>query len=89
MLNDISAALASQGLNLNADKCMIQSNRKWKKPIKLGDVEVRMASATEGFKILGTQLALEDTCDTELTMRIAAGWSKYHASKSVLCKKKH
>ena len=61
MLRDVKAALAEHGLNLNMDKCLVQTsccNAKIQ-DIEIDGETIPMVRPTEGFKVLGTQLTLQ------------------------------
>ena len=59
MIRDVRDALAKHGLNLNLDKCIVQTNTgNSANELKIDGVEVTMVSLDEGFKILGTKFML-------------------------------
>ena len=82
-------ALAEHGLNLNMDKCVVQTNRPGARvePIKIDGHTIPMVCATVGFKVLGTQFTLLQRCSAELTARMSAAWGKFHALWPLLGKR--
>ena len=76
MIKDVKAALAEHGLNLNVDKCLIQTSSVTapKKPIEIDGQCIPMVQATEGFKVLGTQFTLQGRTSAEIRSRMGAAW---------------
>ena len=89
MIRDVQNALAEHGLNLNMDKCVIQTSRTdaQLQPLDVDGQMIPMVSATVGFKILGTQWTLQGRTSAELHDRIAAAWSKFYSLWPMLGKK--
>ena len=87
MVRDVRSALAEHGLNLNMDKCLVQSTRPGAhlRPFIVDGIP--MVEATKGFKILGTQFTLEGRCSAEVKHRMAAAWGKFHSLWPLLGKK--
>ena len=80
MISDVHAALARRGLNLNLDKCLIQTNRQNARltGICIDEQTIPMVAATVGFKILGTIFTLSGRVSAEIRARMAAAWGKFH-----------
>jgi hypothetical protein len=80
MIRDVRHELAKHGLNLNMDKCLIQTNMPGVTvaPIKVDGTEIPMVCASKGFKILGTQYTLVGRCSAEIRARIKMAWGKFH-----------
>jgi len=81
MIKDVKAALATHGLNLNIDECLIQTNCPTAaiQPITVDGQAIPMVSASPGFKVLGTQFTLQGKCSAELECRMSAAWGKFHS----------
>ena len=90
MIKDVKNALGEHGLNLNLDKCLVQTNASDVRPtvIKIDGQGIPMVSPEKGFKVLGTQFTLKGRCATEVRARMAAAWSKFHSLWLVLGKRK-
>lgn len=89
MIKDVRQALALHGLNLNVDKCLVQTNGAGTIPkhIEIDGQTIPIVSASEGFKVLGTQFTLRGRCSAELKCRMAAAWGKFHALWPLLGKR--
>ena len=89
MIKDVKAELAKHGLNLNLDKCVVQTNSGHVRAnsIDIEDQSIPIVSAEEGFKVLGTQFTLLGRCSLELKKRMAAAWGKFHTLWPVLSKR--
>ena len=89
MIRDVRDELMKHGLNLNMDKCLVQTNRTGGKvaPIKLDDQTIPMVCASEGFKVLGTQFTLTGRCSAEIRCRVSAAWGKFHSLWPLLGKR--
>ena len=89
MIKDVKAALATHGLNLNIDKCLIQTNCPTAaiQPITVDGQAIPMVSASAGFKVLGTQFTLQGKCSAELKCRMSAAWGKFHSLWPLLGKR--
>ena len=89
MIRDVRDELAKHGLNLNMDKCQVQTNRPNAPivPIKLDGADIPMVPSEVGFKLLGTQFTLIGRCSAELRLRISAAWGKFHALWPLLGKR--
>ena len=90
MLAMLRSVLSSRGLSLHPTKCQVQTNREY---FQRGRIQVE-----EGFSIevlphgacldlLGTKLSLQDPTGSEITHRIATGWSKFCALNKMLTRK--
>ena len=81
IIKDVRVALAHHGLNLNMDKCMIQTSRADVPihPLVIDGQSIPMVLACEGFKVLGTQFTLHGRTSAELRARIGAAWAKFHS----------
>ena len=88
-INDVKEELAKHGLNLNLDKCVVQTNSGHvrTKSIVIEGQSIPIVSAEEGFKVLGTQFTLLGRCSVEVNKRMAAAWGKFHALWPVLGKR--
>jgi len=64
MIRDVRDELAKHGLNLNMDKCQVQTNRPNAPivPIKLDGADIPKVPSEVGFKLLGTQFTLIGRC---------------------------
>ena len=80
--------LAAHGLNLNSDKCKVQTtNPNWQRHrTDFDDVNIPLVDPRVGFKILGAQFTLKGRTSAELLARIAAGWAKFPQMKPMLCR---
>ena len=80
MLHDIQEGLAEIGLNLNADKCYIQSSRPLGRScsLQVDGASFPIISRDEGFKILGTTYTLNGNTDLEFDKRMNAAYGKFH-----------
>ena len=79
MLRRLAQLFAQAGLKLNDSKCVIQTNANFRTPtLKAGDLTIPIVSATEGFKILGTQFTLLGRTSAELQKRISSAWGCFH-----------
>ena len=89
MIKDVRAALAEHGLNLNVDKCLVQSSCPdvLLQPIEIDGQRIPMVSATAGFKVLGTQFSLQGRCAAEVKSRMSAAWGKFHSLWPLLGKR--
>ena len=89
MIKDVKAALAEHGLNLNIDKCVVQtsSSTATLKPMEIDGQCIPMVQASEGFKVLGTQFTLQGRTSAEFRSRIGAAWGKFHSLWPVLGKR--
>ena len=89
MIRDVRNSLAEHGLNLNMDKCLIQTSCMdvQLQPLDVDGQMIPMVSATAGFKILGTQWTLQGRTSAELRSRIAAAWRKFHSLWPMLGKR--
>lgn len=89
MIKDVKTALAEHGLNLNLDKCAVQTSNADApiQPIEIDGQRIPMVSASSRFKVLGTQYTLQERCTAEIKGRIAAAWSKFYALRPVLGKR--
>jgi hypothetical protein len=89
MIRDVQGALAPHGLNLNVEKCLIQTSRM-DVPMRAVNVDgqsIPLVRACEGFKVLGTQWTLHGRTSAELRCRIGAAWAKFHALWPLLGKR--
>ena len=74
MITDVKNALALHGLNLNLDKCCIETNVDYENACLIVEgVCVPIVDPSEGFKILGTKLTLKGRTSAEVRSRINAG----------------
>ena len=89
MIKDVQQALAEHGLNLNIDKCLVQTSRADVRiqSIQVDGQQIPMVSASEGFKVLGTQWTLHGRTSAELRARMAAAWGKFHSLWPLLGKR--
>jgi hypothetical protein len=89
MIKDVKTTLAEHGLNLNIDKCVIQTSNAHTRiqAIEVDGQFIPMVSSSEGFKVLGTKFTLQGRCAAEVKSRIAAAWGKYHSLWPVLGKR--
>jgi hypothetical protein len=89
MIKDVKSALAEHGLNLNLDKCLVQTSRANVRihPIEIDGQCIPMVDSSDGFKVLGTMFTLQGRCSMEVKARIAAAWGKFHALWPVLGKR--
>ena len=87
MIKDVRSALAQHGLNLNLDKCLAQATSGDTQPLIVEGAQIPMVSASEGFKVLGTQFTLLGRSSTDLKCRIAAAWAKFHTLWPLLGKR--
>ena len=89
MIKDVKAALAEHGLNLNVDKCLFQTSSATAtaSPIKTDRQSIPMVSASEGFKVLGTQFTLNGRTSTEVQSCMAAAWAKCFSLWPILGKR--
>ena len=73
MIRDVRDELGKHGLNLNMDKCLVQTSQPGAKvaPIKIEDQAIPMVCASEGFKVLGTQFTLTGRCSAEVRCRVS------------------
>ena len=79
MIIDVREALAPHGLNLNLDKCCIQTNTACQDTcIDIEGASVPIVQPSVGFKILGTILTADGKTSAEVRSRINAGWAKFH-----------
>jgi hypothetical protein len=80
MIKDVRAALSKHGLNLNTDKCLVQTNSSTASvsDVVVGDERIPMVSAYIGFKVLGTMFTLMNRTSAEIRARINAAWGKFH-----------
>ena len=78
MIADTKRLLAVRGLKLSSDKCVVQTNDPTVDLVALhvAGEDFPMASAEEGFKVLGTQLTLLGRTTCEVKACISAAWSK-------------
>ena len=80
MIRDVKAALAKHGLNLNMDKCEVQTNNV---NVVAGSLvvdgqSIPIVQPEVGFKVLGTKVTLAGRTSAELSARISAAWGKFH-----------
>ena len=89
MIRDVKEALARHGLNLNMDKCLIQTSRADVpiQPLMVDGQSIPMVSASTGFKSLGTQWTFHGRTSAELRSRIGAAWAKFHSLWPLLGKR--
>jgi len=89
MIKDVQQALAEHGLNLNIDKCLVQTSRLdiSLQPLLVDGQPIPMVSASDGFKSLGTQWTLHGRTSAELHARIGAVWRKFHTLWPLLGKR--
>eukprot|EP00973_Karenia_brevis_P004165 571263-Karenia_brevis.AAC.1 len=87
MVRNVQEALAQHGLSLNVDKCLVQSTRNDTRSLNIEGQLVPVVSASDGFKVLGTQFTLHGRSSKELQARIAAGWAKFHTLWPILGKR--
>ena len=78
VLRDLVDELKECGLDLNINKCVVQSNTDDLRPVRVADHDVKVVPSTEGFRILGTHFCLKGRCAIEIGERIAAGWAKFY-----------
>ena len=74
-LHDLRATLSEISLNLNAEKCFIQSTcgvLDCKRYLQVDGLNFPIVSRQQGFKVLGTQFALVDTSAVELENRMSS-----------------
>ena len=80
MIRDVKVALAEYGLNLNMDKCEVQTNSVRSVPRHL-DVDgeyIPVVQPDVGFKVLGTRITLVGRTSAEFNIRMSAAWGKFH-----------
>jgi hypothetical protein len=68
------------------DKCKVQTthaNAKLRDFIFDGE-KIPMVTASEGFKVLGTQFTLVVRTSKELNARVSAAWGKFHQLRPLL-----
>ena len=89
MIKEVKIALAEHGLNLNMDKCIVQTSRVNARiqPIIIDGEAIPMVGASEGFKVLGVQYTLEGRCSAEIKARMAAAWAKFYTLWPLLGKR--
>jgi hypothetical protein len=89
MILDVRNALAQHGLNLNLEKCLVQSTSDDTRQgyLEVGGQHIPIVSAWEGFKVLGTQFTLLGRTSKELKCRISAAWAKFHTLWPILGKR--
>ena len=89
MIRDVKAALAEHGLNLNMDKCMVQTTclSAQCSPIDVDGQAIPMVPPSVGFKVLGTKFSLHGRTSAEFKARISAAWGKFYALWPVLGKR--
>ena len=89
MIKDVRYELTQHGLSLNMEKCLVQTNSATAHiaPINVEGQSIPMVTATEGFKVLGTQFTLLGKCSAELRHRISAAWGKFHSLWPLLGKR--
>ena len=89
MVKEVRAALEGHGLNLNVDKCVVQSTHPGvrMRPIVIDGQHIPMVSSTEGFKVLGTQFTPQGRCSAEVKSRMSAAWGKFHSLWPLLSKR--
>ena len=89
MIKDVMAALASHGLNLNLDKCLIQSTRTdlCEEFVEVDGHHIPVVAGCKGFKALGTQFTLHGRTSAELKARMGAAWGKFRALWPILGKR--
>ena len=79
MLQDVSSGLAEIGLNLNADKCYIQSSTSAQaSTLQMEGASYPIVSNHVGFKVLGTTFTLNGSTDAEFERRMQAAYGKFH-----------
>ena len=78
MLRDVRAALSKRGLNLNLDKCAIQTNspNSLADAVQIEGCRIPIVDAHVGFKILGTVYTLAGKVAAEIKARVCAAWEK-------------
>ena len=90
MLNDIRSELATVGLKLNMDKCVVQCSGAGSDstvPISVGEDKIMKVSAKEGFKVLGTIFTLTGGTEREIAHRISCAWGKFYELWPILKRK--
>ena len=89
MLHDVMAELAKHGLNLNLDKCVVQTNVAdvILEPIEIHGQNIPMVDASVGFRALGTQFTLLGRCGAEIKSRMSVAWAKFYSLCPVLGKR--
>ena len=79
MIRDVKDALAKHGLNLNLEKCSVQTNSgSTATHLAVDGIAVPIVDPSEGFKILGTRFTLSGRTSAEVTARINAAWGEFH-----------
>jgi len=88
MLQDIRRGLAEIRLNLNADKCYIQSSAPTRKSsLQFDGMNCPVVSTDVGFKALGTAFTLNGSTNAEFENRMQAAYGKFHQLWPLLQKK--
>ena len=79
IIRDVKDALAKHGINLNLEKCSVQTNSgSTATHLAVDGIAVPIVAPSEGFKILGTRFTLSGRTSAEVTARINAAWGKFH-----------
>ena len=80
MLSILRKALNSRGLSLHPAKGQAQTSREYFKRGQVvieESVPIEVIPVGECLDLLGTKLCLQDPTGSEITHRIAKGWSKF------------
>ena len=81
MLRDITKAYFSAGLQLNANRCKVQTNTKVPRGVstlQVDDLELPKVTSADGFMVLGTLLSLSGRVSKQLKRRIGCAWENFH-----------
>ena len=88
MIKDVREGFGRHGLNLNLDKCIIQTNVNTRSlTLAVGTESIPITPAAVGFKALGTQFTLSGRTSVEVKARIRAAWAKFHSLWPILGKR--
>jgi len=90
MISDFLQALSELGLNVNCDKCKVQTNRALRSSsafLCFDGHRIPIVPRSEGFKILGAIISVNVGFALEFANRIACGWGKFHSLRKLLCRR--
>jgi hypothetical protein len=95
MLEDISSAACSRGLELHPDKTKILSNqsvrggRTTEQNVHINGMSIEILPYSSGTKYLGRLINFADFTQTELDNRISQAWKKFMVFKQELTNKQY
>ena len=87
MLRALQIGLKAVGLEVAFDKCEWTCNCPDSEShyVVVGDFVLPRSPLAKGLKLLGTQVALVNSCKAEWEHRIAAAWGAFYARNQALC----